>query len=183
MIITKKACLLGTAKKDPRHLKLQEIAWWPRDTWPPIQLVVCDMNINNSNNNLTSLSDKSRCMSLQLCRIVYVIHYSLQEEIHQEVSLMIPLTTRASNSALVSPSTSRNTGGTVHEMEKDGRNNDSVSPHHDTNVIWEVRNPSTHRRQLLKRGQELQSPEIAADKKKFRDTSFLRVRIQSKVWR
>ena len=84
-------------------------------------------------------------------------------------------------SVSVAGSTPRNTGGTEHEMEKDGRNNDSVSPHHDTNVIWEVRNPSTHRRQLLKRGQELQSPEIAADKKKFRDTSFPRVPIQSNV--
>ena len=73
-------------------------------------------------------------MSLQLCRLVYVIHYLLQEEIHQEASLMIPLVTRASNSALVSPSTPRNTGGTEHEMENDGRDNDSVSPDHDTNV-------------------------------------------------
>ena len=73
-------------------------------------------------------------MSLQLCRLVDVIHYLLQEEIHQEASLMIPLATRASNSALVSPSTARNTGGTEHEMENDGRDNDSVSPDHDTNV-------------------------------------------------
>ena len=41
-------------KKDPRHLRLQEIAWWPRDTWPPILLVVCDMNINNSNTTTTT---------------------------------------------------------------------------------------------------------------------------------
>ena len=130
---------------------------------------------------MTSLSDKTRCMLLELCRTVYVIHYLLQEEIHQEASLMIPLATRASNSALVSPSTPRNTGRTEHEMEKDGRDNDSVSPHHDTNVIWEVRNPSTNRRQLLKRGRELRSPEIAADKKKFSDTTFPRVPIQSNV--
>ena len=120
-------------------------------------------------------------MSLELCRTVYVIHYLLQEEIHQEASLMIPPATRASNSALVSPSTPRNTGRTEHEMEKDGRDNDSVSPHHDTNVIWEVRNPSTNRRQLLKRGRELQSPEIAADEKKFSNTTFPRVPIQSNV--
>ena len=87
-------------------------------------------------------------MSLQLCRLVYVIHYLLQEEIHQEASLMIPLVTRASNSALVSPSTPRNTGGTEHEMENDGRDNDSVSPDHDNNVIWGVFNPSIHTRQL-----------------------------------
>ena len=130
---------------------------------------------------MTSLSDKSRCMSLELCRTVYVTHYLLQEEIHQEASLMIPPATRASNSALVSPSTPRNTGRTEHEMEKDGRDNDSVSPHHDTNVIWEVRNPSTNRRQLLKRGRELQSPEIAADEKKFSNTTFPRVPIQSNV--
>ena len=73
-------------------------------------------------------------MSLRLCGLVYVIHYSLHEEIHLEASLMIPLATRASNSALVSPSTARNTGGTEHEMENDGRDNDSVSPDHDTNV-------------------------------------------------
>ena len=73
-------------------------------------------------------------MSLQLCRLVDVIHYLLQEEIHQEASPMIPLVTRASNSSLVSPSTPRNTGGTEHEMENDGRDNDSVSPDHDTNV-------------------------------------------------
>ena len=66
-------------------------------------------------------------MSLEPCGLVYVIHYLLQEEIHQEASLMIPLVTRASNSALVSPSTPRNTGGTEHEMEDDGRDNNSVS--------------------------------------------------------
>ena len=120
-------------------------------------------------------------MSLRLCGLVYVIHYLLQEEIHQEASLMIPLVTRASNSALVSPSTPRNTGGTEHEMENDGRDNDRVSPDHDTNVIWEVCNPSTHRRQLLKRGQELQSPEIAADKKKTSDATFPRLPIESNV--
>ena len=158
-----------------------------------IILIIIIINNNNdkttkkekANNweNLTSLSDKSRCMSLELCRTVYVIHYLLQEEIHQEASLMIPLATRASNSALVSPSTPRNTGRTEHEMKKDGRDSDSVSPHHDTNVIWEVRYPSTNRRQLLKRGRELQSPEIAADKKKFSDTTFPRVPIQSNVWK
>ena len=120
-------------------------------------------------------------MPLELCGLVFVIHCLLQEEIHQEASPMIPLATRASNSALVSPSTPRNTGGSENEMEKDGRDNDSVSPHHDTKGIWEVRNPSTHRRQLLKREQELQSPEIAADKKKFRDTTFPLVPIQSNV--
>ena len=116
-------------------------------------------------------------MSLRLCGLVYVIHYLLQEEIHQEASLMIPLVTRASNSALVSPSTPRNTGGTEHEMENDGRDNDSVSPDHDTNVIWDVRNPSTHSRQV-KRGQELQNP-IAADKTKTRDAN--RLPIQTNV--
>ena len=73
-------------------------------------------------------------MPLELCGLVFVIHCLLQEEIHQEASPMIPLATRASNSALVSPSTARNTGGTEHEMENDGRDNDSVSPDHDTNV-------------------------------------------------
>ena len=77
-------------------------------------------------------------MSLELCGLVYVIHFLLQEEIHQEASLMIPLATRASNSALVSPSTLRNTGGTEHEMENDGGDNDSVSPDHYTNVKKET---------------------------------------------
>ena len=77
---------------------------------------------------------------------------------------MIPLVTRASNSSLVSPSTPRNTGGTEHEMENDGRDNDSVSPDHDTNVMWEVCNPSIHTRQL-KRDQKLQIPKRAGDKK------------------
>ena len=120
-------------------------------------------------------------MSLQLCRLVYVIHYLLQEEIQQEASLMIPLATRASNSALESSSTPRNTGGTEHEMEYDGRDNDSVSPDHDTNVIWEVCNPSTHRRQLLKRDQKLQSPKIAGDKKETSDATFPRLPIETDV--
>ena len=90
---------------------------------------------------------------------------------------MIPLATRASNSLFVSPSTPRNTGGTEREMENDGRDNDSVSPDHDTNVIWDVRNRSTHSRQV-KRGQELQNP-IAADKKKTRDAN--RLPIQTNV--
>ena len=84
---------------------------------------------------------------------------------------MIPLATRTSNSLFVSPSTPRNTGGTEHEMENDGTDNDSVSPNHDTNVIWDVRNPSTHSRQV-QRGQELQNP-IAADKKKTSDANWL----------
>ena len=93
-------------------------------------------------------------MSLRLCGLVYVIHYLLQEEIHQEASLMIPLVTRASNSSLVSPSTPRNTGGTEHEMENDGRDNDSVSPDHDTNVS--PQSIDTH--DTLKRDQKLQGP-------------------------
>ena len=119
-------------------------------------------------------------MSLQLCRLVYVIHYLLQEEIHQEASLMIPLATRASNSALVSPSTPGNTGGTEHEMENHGRDNDSVFPGHDTHNIWEVRNPSMHTRQL-KRDQKLQSPKIAGDKKETSDATFPRLPIESNV--
>ena len=94
---------------------------------------------------------------------------------------MIPLGTRASNSALVSPSTPRNTGGTEHGMENDGRDNDSVSPDHDTNVIWEARNPSTHTRQL-KRDQKLQSRKITAgDKKKTSDATCPRLPIESNV--
>ena len=120
-------------------------------------------------------------MSLQLCRLVDVIHYLLQEEIHQEASLMIPLVTRASNSSLVSPSTPRNTGGTEHEMENDGRDNDSVSPDHDTNVLWEVCNPSIHTRQL-KRDQKLQNPKIAGDKKETSDVTFPRLPIETDVW-
>ena len=109
-----------------------------------------------------------------------MIHYLLQEEIHQEASLMIPLVTRASNSALVSPSTPRNTGGTEHGMENDGRDNDRVSPDHDTNVIWKARNPSIHTRQL-KRDQKLQSPKIAGDKKETSDATFPRLRIETDV--
>ena len=116
-------------------------------------------------------------MSLQLIRLVDVIHYLLQDEIHQEASLMIPLVTRASNSSLVSPSTPRNTGGTEHEMENDGRDNDRVSPDHDTNVIC---NPSIHTRQL-KRDQKLQSPKIAGDKKETSDTTFPRLPIETDV--
>ena len=116
-------------------------------------------------------------MSLQLCRLVDVIHYLLQEEIHQEASLMIPLVTRASNSSLVSPSTPRNTGGTEHEMENDGRDNDRVSPDHDTNVIC---NPSIHTRQL-KRDQKLQSPKIAGDKKETSDATFPWLAIETDV--
>ena len=93
---------------------------------------------------------------------------------------MIPLVTRASNSSLVSPSTPRNTGGTEHEMENDGRDNDSVSPDHDTNVIWKARNPSIHTRQL-KRDQKLQSPKMAGDKKKTSDVTFPRLPIESNV--
>ena len=119
-------------------------------------------------------------MSLRLCGLVYVIHYLLQEEIHQEASLMIPLVTRASNSALVSPSTPRNTGGTEHEMENDGRDNNSVSPDHDTHNIWEVCNPSMHTRQL-KRDQKLQSPKIAGDKKETSDATFPRLPIETDV--
>ena len=113
-------------------------------------------------------------MSLQLCRLVYVTHYLLQEELHQEASLMMPLATRASNSALVSL---RNTGGTEHEMENDVRDNDSVSPDHDTNVIC---NPSIHTRQL-KRDQKLQSPKIAGDKKETSDATFPRLPIETDV--
>ena len=113
-------------------------------------------------------------MSLQLCRLVYVTHYLLQEEIHQEASLMIPLATRASNSALVSP---RNTGGTKHEMENDGGDNDRVSSDHDTNVIC---NPSIHTRQL-KSDQKLQSPKIAGDKKETSDATFPRSPIETEV--
>ena len=113
-------------------------------------------------------------MSLQLCRLVYVTHYLLQEELHQEASLMMPLATRASNSALVSL---RNTGGTEHEMENDVRDNDRVSPDHDTNVIC---NPSIHTRQL-KRDQKLQSPKIAGDKKETSDATFPRLRIETDV--
>ena len=113
-------------------------------------------------------------MSLQLCRLVYVTHYLLQEEIQQEASLMIPLATRASNSALVSP---RNTGGTEHEMENDGRDDDRVSPDHNTNVIC---NPSIHTRQL-KRDQKLQSPKIAGDKKETSDATFPRLPIETEV--
>ena len=116
-------------------------------------------------------------MSLQLCRLVDVIHYLLQEEIHQEASLMIPLVTRASNSSLVSPSTPRNTGGTEHEMENDGRDNDRVSPDHDTNVIC---NPSIHTRQL-KRDQKLQSPKIVGDKKETSDATFPWLPIETDV--
>ena len=119
-------------------------------------------------------------MSLELCGLVYVIHYLLQEGIHQEASLMIPLVTRASNSALVSPSTPRNTRGTEHEMENDRSDNDSVSPDHDTNVIWEVRNSSIHTRQL-KRDQKLQSPKIAGDKKETSDATFPRLPIETDV--
>ena len=90
---------------------------------------------------------------------------------------MIPLVTRASNSSLVSPSTPRNTGGTEHEMENDGRDNDRVSPDHDTNVIC---NPSIHTRQL-KRDQKLQSPKIAGDKKETSDTTFPRLPIETDV--
>ena len=93
---------------------------------------------------------------------------------------MIPLVTRASNSALVSPSTPRNTGGTEHGMENDGRDNDRVSPDHDTNVIWKARNPSIHTRQL-KRDQKLQSPKMAGDKKKTSDATFPRLPIESNV--
>ena len=113
-------------------------------------------------------------MSLQLCRLVYVTHYLLQEELHQGASLMIPLATRASNSALVSR---RNTGGTGHEMENDGGDNDRVSPDHDTNVIC---NPSIHTRQL-KRDQKLQSPKIAGDKKETSDATFPRLPIETDV--
>ena len=113
-------------------------------------------------------------MSLELCGLVYVIHYLLQEEIHQEASLMIPLVTRASNSALVSPSTPRNTGGTEHD------NNNGVSPDHDTHNIWEVCNPSMHSRQL-KRDQKLQSPKIAGDKKETSDAPFPRLPIETDV--
>ena len=116
-------------------------------------------------------------MSLRLCGLVYVIHYLLQEEIHQEASPMIPLATRASNSALVSL---RNTGGTEHEMENDGRDDDSVSPDHDTNVMWEVCNPSIHTRQL-KRDQKLQSPKIAGDKKETSDATFPWLAIETDV--
>ena len=119
-------------------------------------------------------------MSLELCGLVSVIHYLLQDEIHQEASLMIPLATRASNSALVSPSTLRNTGGTEHEMENDGRDNDSVSPDHDTNVMWEVCNPSIHTRQL-KRDQKLQIPKRAGDKKETSDATFPRLPIETDV--
>ena len=87
---------------------------------------------------------------------------------------MIPLATRASNSALVSLG---NTGGTEHEMEDDGRDNDRVSPDHDTNVIC---NPSIHTRQL-KRDQKLQSPKMASDKKKTSDATFPRLPIESNV--
>ena len=93
---------------------------------------------------------------------------------------MIPLVTRASNSALVSPSTPRNTGGTEHGMENDGRDNDSVSPDHDTNVIWKARNPSIHTRQL-KRDQKLQSPMMAGDKKETSDATFPRLPIETDV--
>ena len=116
-------------------------------------------------------------MPLELCGLVFVIHCLLQEEIHQEASPMIPLATRASNSALVSPSTLRNTGGTEHEMENDGRDNDRVSPDHDTNVIC---NPSIHTRQL-KRDQKLQSPKIAGDKKETSDATFPRLPIETDV--
>ena len=116
-------------------------------------------------------------MPLELCGLVFVIHCLLQEEIHQEASPMIPLATRASNSALVSPSTLRNTGGTEHEMEDDGRDNDRVSPDHDTNVIC---NPSIHTRQL-KRDQKLQSPKIAGDKKETSDATFPRLPIETDV--
>ena len=119
-------------------------------------------------------------MPLELCGLVFVIHCLLQEKIHQEVSPMIPLATRASNSALVSPSTLRNTGGTEHEMENDRRDNDSVSPDHDTNVIWEVCNPSIHTRQL-KRDQKLQIPKRAGDKKETSDATFPRLPIETDV--
>ena len=119
-------------------------------------------------------------MPLELCGLVFVIDCLLQEEIHQEASPMIPLATRASNSALVSPSTLRNTGGTEHEMEDDGRDNDSVSPDHDTNVIWEVCNPSIHTRQL-KRDQKLQIPKRAGDKKETSDATFPRLPIETDV--
>ena len=119
-------------------------------------------------------------MPLELCGLVFVIHCLLQEEIHQEASPMIPLATRASNSSLVSPSTLRNTGGTEHEMENDGRDNDSVSPDHDTNVIWKARNPSIHTRQL-KRDQKLQSPMMAGDKKETSDATFPRLPIETDV--
>ena len=66
-------------------------------------------------------------------------------------------------------------------MENDGRDNDSMSPDHDTNVIWEVRNPWIHTRQL-KRDQKLQSPKMDSDKKKTSDASFPRLLIESNVW-
>ena len=90
---------------------------------------------------------------------------------------MIPLVTRASNTSLVSPSTPRNTGGTEHEMENDGRDNDRVYPDHDTNVIC---NPSIHTRQL-KRDQKLQSPKIAGDKKETSDATFPWLPIETDV--
>ena len=95
---------------------------------------------------------------------------------------MTPLAPRPLKSALLSPSTPRNTGGTEHEMENDGRGSDSVSPDHDTKVIWEIRNidPSTHTRQL-KRDQKLQSPKIAADKKKTSDATFPRLPVECDV--
>ena len=66
-------------------------------------------------------------------------------------------------------------------MENDDRDNDSVSPAHDTNVIWKARNPSIHTRQL-KRDQKLQSPKMAGDKKKTSDVTFPRLPIESNVW-
>ena len=90
---------------------------------------------------------------------------------------MIPLATRTSNSALVSPSTPRNTGGTEHEMENDGSDNDRMSPDHDTNVIC---NPSIHTRQL-KRDQKLQNPKIAGDKKETNYATFPRLPIETDV--
>ena len=62
-------------------------------------------------------------------------------------------------------------------MENDGRDND-----HDTNVIWEARNPSIHTRQL-ERDQKLQSRKITAgDKKKTSDATCPRLPIESNVW-
>ena len=94
-------------------------------------------------------------MPLELCDLVFVIHCLLQEEIHQEAS-------------------------PEHEMENDRRDNDSVSPDHDTNVIWEVCNPSIHTRQL-KRDQKLQIPKRAGDKKETSDATFPRLPIETDV--
>ena len=90
---------------------------------------------------------------------------------------MIPLATRGSNSALVSPSTPRNTGGTEHEMENDGRTMTACPP---IMIPTLVLNPSIHTTQL-KRDQKLQSPKIASDKKKTSDATFLRLPTESNV--